>query len=319
MRGNNRDKILLTGGAGFVGSQVAQAYFQVGHEVIVGDDFSRGKREHLPKGVRVYQVDIYHLDSLNEIFIRERPTIVNHPAALVGVRESYQHPEPYWQVNLQGALNVSVAALKTGVDKLIYASSGGAIYGETQLLPISESDPTDPISPYGESKLAGEKLLWRQDGNLETVVLRYANVSGPVQDPLQNNVVIAIFAHALMNRDQPVIYGDGLQTRDYIHIHNVVEANLTALKPDVKGVFNIVTEQGHTLRQVYQEIADKLVVDGVAPAYLPANRYEVLHNILDIGRAKDTLGWQPRISFDAGLRETIQTIMEERSGKHVSL
>ena len=290
----------------------------MGHEVIVVDDFSRGKREHLPKGVLVYQADICHRDALNEIFKRECPTIISHHAALVSVRESFEQPEAYWRVNLQGTLNVVEAASKAGVRKMIHASSGGAIYGEPEALPIPESAPANPISPYGKSKLAAEKMFWRRDGNMETVVLRYGNVYGPGQDPLKNNGVIAIFTHALLNEDQPVIFGDGFQTRDYIHIHDVVEANLAALMPSVTDIFNIGTGQGFALKEVYRKIASQLGVGNAAPAYLPANCYEVLHNVLDINRAKDGLGWQPRISFDQGLGETIQTIMEERREKYVS-
>jgi len=315
---NSSSKTLITGGAGFIGSQVARACLQAGHEVVVLDDFSQGKRARLPEGVCVYEADICDRDRLEEIFDRERPSVINHHAALVSVRESFEQPEPYWRVNLQGTVNVLEAASQAGVRKLIYASSGGAIYGESESLPIPESAPANPISPYGESKLAAEKMLLSRDGSLETVVLRYSNVYGTGQDALQNNGVIAIFSDALKHGRQPLIYGDGSQTRDFVHVRDVVDANLAALKNGVGGIYNIGTGKGRSLLDIYMRIAEILRV-ATLPIFLPHNPYEVEHNILDIGRAKARLLWQPRISFGRGLLETVQAILEERSAKNVSL
>ena len=301
------EKILLTGGAGFIGSQVAQAYLLAGHKVIIIDDFSRGKRGNLPEGVIVYQVDICNLDKLCEIFIREQPTIVNHHAALVSVRESCQHPELYWQVNLQGTVNVIEAASTVGVKKLIYASSGGAIYGNAKAMPIRESASAEPISPYGKNKLAAEKVLLSRDGNMKTVVLRYANVYGPGQDALNNNGVITIFSNNMLRGNQSFIYGDGRQTRDFIHVRDVVNANLVVLKPRVRGIFNIGTGIGQPLIDVYLWIARLLKVAKM-PIFLPGNPYEVKHNVLSVQRAREKLEWQPCVPFDRGLWETLQAI-----------
>ncbi|MBC8509521.1 MAG: NAD-dependent epimerase/dehydratase family protein [Anaerolineales bacterium] len=315
---SEHQKILLTGGAGFIGSQVAQAYLDAGHKVIVVDDFSRGKRDHLPEGVRVYQVDISNRDALNEVFRLARPTIVSHHAALVSVRESSEQPEAYWKVNLQGTVNIVEAASKAGVRKLIYASSGGAIYGEAEVLPIPENASANPISPYGESKFAAEKMLWRRDGNLETVVLRYGNVYGPGQNALQNNGVIAIFTHALLTGKQPLIFGDGSQTRDYVHVRDVVDANLAASKPGVGGIYNIGTGKAHSLLDVYNRIALSLKVTTL-PLFLPHNHYEVEHNVLDVQRARERLGWQPCIPFAMGLWETVQAIETDHYQKYASV
>ena len=317
MNEQRKSKILLTGGAGFIGSQVARAYFQAGYEVIVVDDFSRGKRERIPAGIRVYEVDICDQDQLTVIFTRERPSVVNHHAALVSVRESYEHPEPYWRVNLRGTENVLNAARKAGVSKFIYASSGGAIYGEAQAVPIPESAPANPISPYGESKLAAEKLLWYHDGNPEMVMLRYANVYGPGQDALQNNGVIAILCHALLNGKQPLIYGDGSQTRDFVHVRDVVDANLAALNPGVGGIYNIGTGVGRSLIDVYMIIARVLKV-ATLPLLLPQNHYEVEHNVLDIQHARERLGWQAGVPFDKGLWETVQAIVSNHYRRNVA-
>ena len=313
---NNITKVLITGGAGFIGSQVARACLQAGNEVIVVDDFSQGKRSRLPEGVHIYEADICNQERLAAIFTEARPSVVSHHAALVSVRESYEQPEPYWRVNLQGTVNVHEAASEAGVRKLIYASSGGAIYGEAQELPIPESAPANPISPYGESKLAAEKMLGGRDGNMETVVLRYGNVYGPGQDALQNNGVIAIFSHALQQGKQPLIFGDGSQTRDYVHVRDVVDANLAALKPGRKGIYNIGTGVGSALLDVYLRIARSLRV-ATLPLFLPQNQYEVEHNVLDVRLAGERLGWQARIPFDMGLRETLQTIeIETKNGSH---
>jgi len=314
----NINKIIITGGAGFIGSQVAQAYLLAGYKVIIVDDFSMGKKENLPEGVLIYQVDICNFDELSEIFMREQPTIVNHHAALVSVRESYEHPEPYWRVNLRGTENVLQTACKAGVSKFIYASSGGAIYGEAQALPILESSPANPISPYGESKLAAEKLLRHHDGNPEIVILRYANVYGPGQDALQSNGVIAIFCHALLNAKQPRIFGDGSQTRDFIHVEDIVAANLAASKPGVGGIYNIGTGVGHSLLDVYLQIAKDLGVTTM-PIFLPGHHYEVEHNVLDLSRAEASLGWQPRKPFGQGLLDLIQAMMEQRTEQYVSI
>ena len=314
---NPSRKILITGGAGFIGSQVARAYLQAGHEVIVVDDFSQGKRERIPAGIRLYEADICDQDRLAAIFAHERPSVVNHHAALVSVRESYEQPEPYWRVNLQGTENVLEAARKAGIGKFIYASSGGAIYGETQVLPIPESAPANPISPYGESKLAAEKLLWHHDGNPEMVLLRYANVYGPGQDALQNNGVIAIFCHALLKGEQPLIYGDGSQTRDFVHVQDVVDANLAALKPGVEGIYNIGTGTGHSMLDVYMMIAGVLKV-ATMPMFLPQNDYEVEHNILDVQLAGERLGWQAGVPFEIGLWETVQAIASNHYRRNVA-
>ncbi|MBL7163071.1 MAG: NAD-dependent epimerase/dehydratase family protein [Anaerolineales bacterium] len=297
---------------------MARAYLQAGHEVIVVDDFSQGKRERLPAGVRVYKANICDQDRLDDIFSREYPSIVNHHAALVSVRESCEQPELYWQVNLQGTVNVLETASTAGVRKLIYASSGGAIYGEAEVLPIPENASANPISPYGESKLAAEKMLWRRDGNLETVVLRYGNVYGPGQDALQNNGVIAIFSHTLLHGKQPLIFGDGSQTRDFVHVRDVVDANLAASKPGVEGIYNIGTGKGRSLLDVYLKIARNLKV-ATLPLFLPHNNFEVEHNVLDVQRARERLGWKPCIPFHMGLWETVQIIVSNHYQKYASV
>jgi UDP-glucose 4-epimerase len=298
-------KILVTGGAGFIGSQVTRAYLEAGHQVVVVDDLSRGKRERVPTDIPLYTVDICDQEAVQEILACERPDVVNHHAALVSVRESHQVPERYHRVNWQGT-QCMVDALPASVWKFVFASSGGAIYGEAPHLPVTEETPTKPISPYGESKLLAENLLMQRD-HLETVILRYGNVYGPDQDLLNNNGVITIFTRALLDGAQPAIFGDGTQMRDYVFIDDAAQANLCALKPGLRGIFNIATGTGHTLLEVYQKIAAQLQVDRPL-LFRSRNSYEVLQNILDIQRAQNGLGWQPQVPFDDGLRLTVHSI-----------
>lgn len=274
------------------------------------DNFYRGKRSHLPAGVRVYEADICDREAIINIFGEERPHVVNHHAALVSVRESYERPERYWEVNFKGTQNVVEAVQRANIQKLIFASSGGAIYGHSNGMPISEEMPRTPLSPYGESKLAAEESLHRLDDRTEAVIFRYSNVYGPGQDPRYHNGVIAIFADALLNKLPPKIFGDGHQTRDYIHVRDVVTSNLTAVNSGVKGIFNIGTGQGHTLRQVFRKISEMMGVEDISPTYLPANDFEVLHNVLDIARARAELKWEPMVSFDHGISETLDAIVE---------
>ena len=304
------EKVLLTGGAGFIGSGVARAYLEAGFRVVVADDFSHGSRERLPDHVRVHRVDICDLDALCDLIAAEQPDVINHHAALVSVRESHRRPDRYWQVNVKGTDNVILAATKINVRKFIFASSGGAIYGHADGVPLDESHPREPISPYGQSKQAAEQAILAWSTDVEKVILRYGNVYGPSQNPAQDNGVIAIFAAALLAGEQPVIYGDGLQTRDYIHVSDVVAANLAAIRPGCAGIFNIGTGQAQSLRDVYDQIAAVLHCDDVVPQRRPANPYEVVHNVLSVDKAIRELDWQPTIAFRRGVEQTVRAILE---------
>ncbi len=304
-------KILITGGAGFIGSAVARRCLAAGYHLVVVDNFSRGHRKGLPPDVAVYDVDICDVDALRDVFRRERPEIVSHHAALVSVRESVEQPERYWQVNVEGTSSVLDAAMDVGAQKFVFASSGGAIYGNATRLPLAEEAPCHPISPYGKSKQAAEDLIAASSFSGQKIILRYGNVYGPGQDPRSNNGVIAIFAHALLNGGEPVIFGDGFQTRDYVYVADVANAHLAALRADHSGVYNIATGQGRTLNQVYDYIKTALGVLGVSPRRLPAHAYEVAHNVLDIRRAQRFLRWMPQIPFQRGLAMTLQSICQE--------
>lgn len=304
------EKVLLIGGAGFIGSGVARAYLEAGFRVVVADDFSHGSRERLPDHVRVHQVDICDLDALRDLIVAEKPTVINHHAALVSVRESHQQAERYWRVNVRGTENLIKAATNTRLRKFIFASSGGAIYGHADGVPLKETDPREPISPYGQSKKAAEQAILAWPSDVEKVILRYGNVYGPSQNPGQDNGVIAIFSDALLAGEQPVIYGDGSQTRDYIHVSDVVTANLAAIRPGSAGIFNIGTGQAQRLRDVYDKIATVLHCEDIAPQHRPANPYEVVHNVLRVDKAIRELEWQPTIAFRHGVEQTVGAILD---------
>ncbi|MBA4424187.1 MAG: UDP-glucose 4-epimerase [Syntrophus sp. (in: bacteria)] len=297
-------KILVTGGAGFIGSRVAQAYLQAGHQVVVLDNLARGRCEHLPVGAAFYNVDICDRSAIHEVIKRERPNIISHHAALVFVRESQRFPENYLRVNLDGTRNVMKAAREAGADKFIFASSGGAVYGDPPGLPLREDAPRLPRSPYGETKMWAEDVLLAEEGGLEVVILRYGNVYGPGQD----HSVVTRFAAALRDNVPAVIFGDGSQSRDYVYVTDVVRANLLALKPGLTGIFNIGSAEGRSVLEVYRSVAANMH-NGVSPLHLPDNAFEVRRNVLDIRRARSILGWQPEVGFEEGVRLTVEEVV----------
>jgi UDP-glucose 4-epimerase len=307
---NETETVLLTGGAGFIGSKIARAYLKAGFRVVVADDFSHGTRERLPDHVCVHRIDICDFDALRDLMMTEQPDVINHHAALVSVRESSQQPNRYLQVNFQGTDNLIRAAASIKVRKFIFASSGGAIYGHSNGVLIDEGQSKKPVSPYGTSKKAAERIILAWPNDFEKVILRYGNVYGSSQYPVQDNGVIAIFTDALLSGKQPIIYGNGLQTRDYIHVTDVVAANLAAIWPGRVGIFNIGTGKAHTVKDVYNQIATALDCEDISPQHCPANPYEVNHNVLKIDKAIRELDWQPTIAFRQGVKQTVRAILD---------
>jgi len=309
------ERILLTGGLGFIGSHVLQAYHAAGYHVAVLDDASRGDVGNRPAGVPFYHVDVHDLEAVRNVFLRERPSVVNHHAALVSVRESHLDAPRYWQVNAAGTANILRASIEAGVRKFILASSGGAVYGDALSLPVSEDHPLQPLSPYGESKVEAERLLTSLDGRLEVLILRYGNVYGPGQDPEGGNGVVAIFARDLLTGKAPVLYGEGAQLRDFVYVDDAVEANQIGLRAGVTGTYNIATSKGLRIRNVYDLIQESLGVQA-RPLLLPANEFEVRENVLDVSHALAGLGWAPRTSFEEGLEKTlawVRKLVERRA------
>lgn len=294
-------RILVTGGAGFIGSHIAEACLAAGHEVVVVDNLSTGRLANVPAKARFEKMDLRD-KRLGDLCRYLRPEVVCHQAAQVDVRRSVTDPVFDADVNILGMLNLFEAARSAGASKVIFASSGGAIYGEQERFPAAEDHSLNPCSPYGVSKLAGEKYLgyYRQVFGLPYVALRYANVYGPRQDPFGEAGVVAIFTSKLLLGEQPVINGDGLQTRDYVCVTDVARANLLALAPGVEGPINIGTGIETDVVALFKELV-RLTKSEAARVHGPAKAGEQRRSVLDAAHAAKVLGWQPQTSLSEGL------------------
>lgn len=301
-------RILVTGGAGFIGSSVVDAYLEAGHHVGVVDDLTSGARENLNPRARWHDLDV-RSEALDGVFASERPEIVSHHAAHVSVRRSVDDPVGDASVNVLGSLRVLAAARRHGIRRVIFASTGGAIYGEPDVVPADETHPCRPQSPYAVAKLAVEQYLrfFRAIHGLEVVILRYANVYGPRQDPHGEAGVVAIFIQKILAGLPPIIYGDGAQTRDFVHVADVVRANLAALDVGPDGpepaIFNVSTGRGTSVNQLWATLAE-IARPAVAPRHEPAKAGDLARSVLDPTRAKRSLGWQPTVDLAEGLRLT---------------
>jgi len=299
-------KILVTGGVGFIGSHIVDAYLARGHEVFVIDDLSTGSRENLnPKAV-FHRMDL--LDpALAEFLSRLSPDIISHHAAQMDLRRSCNDPLFDAKVNILGLVNV-LEGCKGKVRKVIFASSGGAIYGEQERFPAAEDHPTRPASPYGVSKLSGEHYLayYQTAFAIPYIALRYSNVYGPRQNAMGEAGVVAIFIRCLLDGKTPTINGDGKQTRDYVYVEDVVAANLLALESSYTGGLNIGTGRETDVNTVYRLLKEsmKSKVDAV---HGPAKPGEQRRSCLDASHAEEVLGWRPRTPLDEGLKKTIDS------------
>jgi UDP-glucose 4-epimerase len=293
--------VLVTGGAGFVGSHVAEALVARGEDVVVLDDLSSGKRENLPDGAQLVEGDIR--EPQEELFAGVKPTICFHLAAQADVRVSVARPDHDAKFNVLGTVNVLQAALEHDT-RVVFSSTGGAIYGECER-PAPEEAPKQPLAPYGTSKLAGEEYLATYNRLHETrhVTLRYGNVYGPRQDPHGEAGVVAIFFNRLLSGEQPKIFGNGSQTRDYVYVADVVRATLAAAEQD-GGVFNVGTGRETSVVELYELCRRVAGKEDVDPAFAPPRPGELQRSVLDISRAVDELGWRPEHSLEDGLRET---------------
>jgi UDP-glucose 4-epimerase len=297
-------RALVTGGAGFIGSHITDALISGGHEVTVVDDLSRGRREQVNPKARFVELDITS-SALTQAVADARPEVVFHAAAQIDVRASVRDPLHDADVNVVGTVNVLRAAVDAGARRVVFASSGGAIYGDTNLLPTPEGHPCLPESPYGTAKLCAEAYggTFSRQAGLEFVALRYANVYGPRQDPHGEAGVVAIFATRLANGGTVVINGDGTQTRDYVHVQDVVRANLAAVDGPA-GVYNIGTGVETDVNTVYRMLAIAAGVDSDAE-HGPQKPGEQRRSCLDASLAREHLGWSPTVGFDEGAKSTL--------------
>jgi UDP-glucose 4-epimerase len=306
-------RALVTGGAGFIGSNVVDALVARGDEVTVIDDLSTGKRENVEQaignGAQLAEADIRDAQAVREIAERAKPEAVFHLAAQIDVRKSTADPAFDARINVEGTINVLEAARAAGARRFVNTSTGGAIYGEGQILPAPEDHPVAPEAPYGLSKFCAENYceIFRRMYDLSAVSLRYGNVYGPRQDPLGEAGVIAIFCGRALAGEDPMVFGDGLQTRDYIYVGDVVDANLAAAERDVTGAINIGTGvQTNVLELV--EALRPMAKGAFEAEHAPARLGEVNRIALDASRARAELGWESRVGLDEGLRRTFESL-----------
>jgi len=293
--------ILVTGGAGFIGSHIADEYIELGHKVTIIDNLSSGFEEFINPKAKFYKADIRD-SNIAGILKENNIELINHHAARINLRQSVQNPKDDIDVNIQGSVNIFQKGLESGVRKIIFASSGGAIYGH---VPASEGHPEEPCSPYGINKLAIEKYLhyYKAVHGIDYTVLRYANAYGPRQNTGGESGVIAIFSDRLLKNEQAVINGDGEQTRDYVYIDDIVKSNVLALGKTVHNIYNIGSAKETTVNYIFKklaEIAGKSCKDIHGPAKIGEQR----RSALSFQRINQEFGWSPETDIDSGLKLT---------------
>lgn len=299
-------KIVVTGGAGFIGSHVCDTFVAKGHEVIALDNLSTGKKENLDGRVKLAELDIRSPEAA-QLIEREKPNVVCHLAAQMDVRRSVEDPRFDAEANILGFLNLLEASRRANVGKVIFSSTGGALYGEQDVFPAPESHPTRPVSPYGVSKASGELYLgyYLAQYGLKYVALRYANVYGPRQNPHGEAGVVAIFSRRLVAGQPCTIFGDGGQTRDFVFGLDVARANYLAFESDYVGAVNIGTGIETNITQLYQGLADA-AGSKLPAAYAPGKPGEQRRSCIEVSLAKKVLGWQPTVPLKGGLEKTIE-------------
>jgi UDP-glucose 4-epimerase len=298
-------KVLITGGAGFIGSNIADLLIENGYEVVIVDNLSTGKHEFINKKAVFYNKDITDND-LYEVFEKEKPDYVIHQAAQIDIQKSIKEPVFDAKVNILGTVNLLECSKSYKVKKIIYASSA-AVYGDPEYLAIDEKHKVDPISYYGISKHTPEHYfeVYSQLYGLKYTILRYANVYGIRQDPKGEGGVISIFIDKMLKGERPIIFGDGKQTRDFVYVKDVAKANLLALKRGDNEVVNISTNKPTSINELV-DLMNKIMNTSLKPIYAEPRKGDIVHSYLDNKKALDVLGWRPEYSLEDGLRETIE-------------
>lgn len=299
-------RILVTGGAGFIGSTVADAYIEKGHQVWIVDDGSTGNRRNVNKRARVAWMDICNKKRMTRFFQQGRFDVVNHHAAQIDVRKSVADPELDARINILGILNVLTLSQCYKVKKFLFSSSGGTVYGECSK-PASENSPEVPLSPYGVAKLASEKYIkaFASLHRLKYTIFRYSNVYGPRQDPRGEAGVVSIFSQHFLKGEVVTIYGSGSQTRDFVYVKDVARANVLGLSKAVNETINIGIGREISVNDLYREMA-KIVGCRTTAQHKAARAGELQRSVLNIAKAKKILGWEPAYTLAQGLRETIR-------------
>jgi UDP-glucose 4-epimerase len=310
--------VLVTGGAGFIGSHVAETLLNAGHRVVVVDNLHTGNRANIPTGATFYEADILDRASLDTLFTNEQIEAISHQAALANVRESMSDPLEYARVNLMGSLTLLELARKYHLRKIVFASTGGAVYGEgaspdNSLLPFTEESKAQPKDNYGTNKLSVEYHLdlYYKNYNLPYVALRYPNVYGPRQNSKGEAGVIAIFTDAMLNNQQTRITGDGEQTRDFAYVGDIARANLLALTSDKVGIYNVGTGVPTSINTVHDYLTE-ITHYNQTPTYIERPVGEVLSTYLNSSKSERDLGWQAQVSLEEGLRRTVEWFRSQR-------
>lgn len=294
-------KILVTGGAGFIGSHIVDGLLESGHEVVIVDNLSTGFRSNVNPHATFYETHLLHPQAA-EIFSREKPDIVNHHAGHGNVREAVANPSFDARQNIMASLRVIELCRENNVRKIIFSSTGGAVYGEPVYLPVNENHPIRPLSPYGISKHTVERYLDFASANfgLNYTILRYANVYGPRQNPHGESGVIAIFADKMLKGERPIIFGDGNATRDYVFVQDVVQANLLALEAGDQCIYNIATCRQVSINEIFNELRKVTGIE-IEAIHVPPKPGEVDRIFLTYDKIQKDLGWKPLTSLEEGL------------------
>ena len=303
-------KVLVTGGAGFIGSHVVDIFIENGYDVSVVDNLSTGHRKNVNPKAIFYEVDLADSEALAEVFEKEKPDYVLHIGGQVNVRKSVNDPVGDLKTNILGTLNIVECCRRFAVKKMVYASSSGVVYGEPKKIPVSENDPLNPICPYGASKLSAEFYIkvYAFLYNLDYVILRYSNVYGPRQDPDGEAGVMCIFADKMLKGKEVVIFGDGTQTRDFVYVWDVARANLMAVEKESSSkIFNLGTGTQITINKVYEELS-RIIKKPHKKRNDPPIQGEIKNIYSDISLIKKELGWKPEMGLAEGLAKTVEFI-----------
>ncbi|MCC7203227.1 MAG: NAD-dependent epimerase/dehydratase family protein [Nitrospirae bacterium] len=298
-------RVLVTGGAGFIGSHIVDRLILEGHTVSVIDNLSTGKTENLNPAAEFYKLDIEN-PRIEKVFKKEKPEVICHLAAQMDVRRSVADPAFDAKTNILGMINLLEYAVRYGTRKVIFSSTGGAIYGEGGPYPTAEDHAARPVSPYGISKLTGEHYLYYYQvmHGLKYVSLRYANVYGPRQDPFGEAGVVAIFTKKMLRNDQPLINGNGMQTRDYVYVEDVVNAVMRAIENDICDIFNVGTGIETTVNELFRILVE-LTGSNVREMHGPAKKGEQMRSCLSFDKTRKTLDWEPSVPLRTGLANTV--------------
>jgi UDP-glucose 4-epimerase len=298
--------ILVTGGAGFIGSHIVDAYLKLGHRVIILDNLSTGKKDNIAADAVFYEMDL--LDPKVENILKdEKIEVINHHAAQISVTHSVAHPEEDATTNILGSIKLLEAAKSLNLKKFIFASTGGAIYGLQDVFPADESHSCRPESPYAISKFSVENYLnfYCKSHGLNTTVLRYSNVYGPRQDPHGEAGVVAIFCQKILSKSESLIFGDGEQTRDFVAVQDVAQANVLALDPSINGLYNIGTGIETSVNVLFRNLAE-LAGNNISPKHAPARKGELQRSVIDPQKFQKVTGWKPEMPLNTGLNQTYE-------------